>query len=681
MLNLTSKVKNDNPLTGRTFRVTMASFFLANIMTVLGTVIDGFVIGNTMDDNSIAAAGFVSPAIILFAFVGATVGIGFQSGSVSSLCRGDAEAAGRALAETLILGLGISFILMVLTLVSPESFVRFLGVGEGSTLAPYCAEYLRGIAFGIPAMTAMAVLTRGLHVDGNEKVALLSVGVMAASNILGDIVCAGILHTGLFGITVGTSISYYAAVAVLLLYYKRPNALVRPVIKGISLREMLQVNNSGMGGGVLSVVTGLSLFLRAEILNAAISTFDVEEIGFQAYNVQVQVNYVVNAFQASMIAMMFLLGPLCKAEEDRVNFKKVVAQIIRYDLVITVVMSIVVFCFAGGLAWLYLGDTNEAALAVSARALRACAVGFVFQMIVLLFANYIQLFGHYILSALIIITSNVIATLYGAAFGAEAAKMESGNIVVWLFGGISVCHILMVILLPLIIPFVNRRLRGKDWWWMIPKPFGTLPENELREVITGEDEVVPFSKKAWKFCIEKGYTERTAYLTALAIEEMAMHILQNGFKSDDKDHILSIRLVHKDEELILRFRDDCKRSDPRKQYEMLFKDGDEVSMIGLKMIMLQAKEISYTSLLNLNNLIIQVDTSETPVNTSEDGNRGSGGSPSAHDECEDDGKDAEGNKAAESDGIGAGRRIDDAAQIRSDESGEDELGAAESEVR
>lgn len=667
MPNLRSKVKTDHPLTGRTFRVTLASYFIANIMTVLGTVIDGFVIGNTMDENSIAATGFVSPAIILFAFVGTTVGISFQTGSVRCLCRGDAEAAGRALVETLMLGVGISFILMVLALASPESFVRFLGVGEGSTLDPYCAEYLRGIAFGIPAMTAMAVLTRGLHVDGNEKVALLSVGVMAASNILGDIVCAGILHTGLFGITIGTSISYYAAVAVLLLYYKRPDALVRLVIKGITLREALRVNNIGMWGGVLSAVTGLSLFLRAEILNAAISIFEVEEIGFQAYNVQVQVNYVVNAFQVSMIAMMFLLGHLCKAEEDRVNFKKVMAQIIRYDLIITVVMSIVVFCFADGLAWLYLGNTSEAALTASAGTLRACAVGFIFQMIVLLFANYIQLFGHFILSALIIVTSNVIATLYGAAFGAEAAKMASENVVVWMFGGISVCHILTAVLLPLIIPFVNRRLRGKDWWWMIPKLFGTLPEDELREVITGEDEVVPFSKKAWKFCMEKGYANRTAYLTSLAIEEMAMHILQNGFKSDDKDHILSIRLVHKDEELILRFRDDCERSDPRKQYEMLFQDGDDVSMIGLKMIMLQAKEISYTSLLNLNNLIIEIDTS--------------GGSPSAHDEGEDDSEDAEGDKAAEGNGVGTGSRIDDTAHIRTEESCEDELGAAETEVR
>ena len=129
----------------------------------------------------------------------------------------------------------------------------------------------------------------------------------------------------------------------------------------------------------------------------------------------------------------------------------------------------------------------------------------------------------------------------------------------------------------------------------------------------------------------------------------------------------SLLYYDKDEELILRFRDDCERSDPRKQYEMLFQDGDEVSMIGLKMIMLQAKEINYTSLLNLNNLIIEIDTSD--------------GSPSAHDEGENDSEDAEGDKAAEGNGVGAGSRIDDTAQIRTEESCEDELGAAETEVR
>ncbi|MBQ3370607.1 MAG: hypothetical protein IJG48_06250 [Mogibacterium sp.] len=43
---------------------------MSNIMTVLGTVIDGFVVSNMMDETARAAAGLVSPAIILFAAVG-----------------------------------------------------------------------------------------------------------------------------------------------------------------------------------------------------------------------------------------------------------------------------------------------------------------------------------------------------------------------------------------------------------------------------------------------------------------------------------------------------------------------------------------------------------------------------------------------------------------------------------
>ena len=161
------------------------------------------------------------------------------------------------------------------------------------------------------------VKARSLLENGELSVAEVAaaVGILQALSVTGALTLDAALPL-LFGITIGTSISYYAAVAVLLLYYKRPDALVRLVTKGITLRETLRVNNIGMWGGVLSVVTGLSLFLRAEILNAAISIFEVEEIGFQAYNVQVQVNYVVNAFQASMIAMMFRQGLCEHAQSD-----------------------------------------------------------------------------------------------------------------------------------------------------------------------------------------------------------------------------------------------------------------------------------------------------------------------------------------------------------------------------
>jgi hypothetical protein len=72
-------------------------------MTVLGTVIDGFVVSNMMDETARAAAGLVSPAIILFAAVGTTAGISLQVRSVRCLSGGDLDGAHRAVSETLAL--------------------------------------------------------------------------------------------------------------------------------------------------------------------------------------------------------------------------------------------------------------------------------------------------------------------------------------------------------------------------------------------------------------------------------------------------------------------------------------------------------------------------------------------------------------------------------------------------
>ena len=40
----------DNAVLRRVFRLTLDSYFAANLMTVLGSVRDGLIVGNTMDD-------------------------------------------------------------------------------------------------------------------------------------------------------------------------------------------------------------------------------------------------------------------------------------------------------------------------------------------------------------------------------------------------------------------------------------------------------------------------------------------------------------------------------------------------------------------------------------------------------------------------------------------------------
>ena len=246
-------------------------------------------------------------------------------------------------------------------------------------------------------------------------------------------------------------------------------------------------------------------------------------------------------------------------------------------------------------------------MASSVGAIRACAIGLVFQMITLLFANYIQMFGHYIISAFVIIVINFIAPLYGAGFGGETAKFISADPVIGVYAGVSVTSILVtIVLIPILVLIINRGRRGKGRLWMLPVEFGVSPENELQDTIASEQEVMEFRDRVLDFCEEKGVSKKISFLTALTVEEIALNIVQQGFMRDDKNHILDIRLVYKDGHLILRFRDDCPNFDPRKQYETIFRNDDMSRMIGARMIIAKAKDVSYTSMLDLNNLIIRI---------------------------------------------------------------------------
>ena len=114
------------------------------------------------------------------------------------------------------------------------------------------------------------------------------------------------------------------------------------------------------------------------------------------------------------------------------------------------------------------------------------------------------------------------------------------------------------------------------------------------------------SERAWQSCTDKGEPARIAYLTSLAVEEMAKNVIEHGFSKDNKKHTLSARIVHKENELIIRIRDDCKSFDPRKKYEQIYANDDPGSNYGIRMIMAEAGEVRYTSMFNLNNLLIRI---------------------------------------------------------------------------
>ena len=71
------------------------------------------------------------------------------------------------------------------------------------------------------------------------------------------------------------------------------------------------------------------------------------------------------------------------------------------------------------------------------------------------------------------------------------------------------------------------------------------------------------------------------------------------------NQVLGIRVVYKDDELVLRITDDCRAFDPKEQLKLI--DPDDVTKnIGLRMVQKLARSISYTNMLGLNVLTMKL---------------------------------------------------------------------------
>ena len=98
---------------------------------------------------------------------------------------------------------------------------------------------------------------------------------------------------------------------------------------------------------------------------------------------------------------------------------------------------------------------------------------------------------------------------------------------------------------------------------------------------------------------------RRSYYGGLAAEEMVVNVIDHGFTKDKKDHSVDVRVVCKDDEVILRIKDDCVPFNPEERNH-LTEGVDEASNIGIRMIYSIAKNIKYQNLFGLNVLTIRI---------------------------------------------------------------------------
>ena len=591
-------VKIKKGVLSKTFYITFFVYVLTAFTSVIGFLIDGAIIGQYLGVNSIAAYGIISPLVSMFALIGIVLSAGSRSRFTRLIGEGETKKAVGIFSLSLLLSLLIALFIMIITIIFANPISKMLGAsGNAANILPEAASYLIGVAIGLPAMNAVRTLNIYMTVDGNQKLSVISTVAMTVTNIILDLVVIFVIHGNMLGMGLTTSISYYVAFLILLLHFKRKNRLLNFSFKSINFKESFGIVKTGLPMGICYVGSTIRSILMNNMLAIVASSGAVA-----AYAVQRSADDFLNPVTIGIADTVALMAGILLGEHDKPQMKKLLKNSVSATFIFTLGISIIAFFLAPLFASIYIKNNPEA-LSFSIRAVRCYAIGMPFYGLNLIYMNYLQGIGKSKISSILgfVFECGLLVTI--SFIMLPMFKQEA----IWLsFPVTQILTLLICGIITLInkLKDSNKKIKVWDKALLLPDDFDVDEKDRIDISINSEEEVMDLSKAAWNFCTEHGCDDKRRYIISLAIEELGTNIIKYGFRGSKK-YSIDLRIIKKDNDYIVRIRDNCPLFDPKKQLELYSKE-DLIHHTGIRMAFSLAKEVNYVSALNLNSLLIKI---------------------------------------------------------------------------
>ena len=552
-------------------------------------LIDSIIIGQYLGVGAIAAYGLANPILLLIGAIGSALSAGVQVVCSRSLGRGSQEETneGYSTAIGMALAFSIPFMILVLLLSGPVS--RILGAREGQLFTDTRA-YVRGFIIGAPATMGALILVPFLQMAGKTGLLIASVGAMTVTDIVLDILNVTVFHGGMFGMGLASSLSYYAALLIGGAYFVSKKCFFKFSFSRIHLKKVKELAKDSvpavfnMASSVILVFVMNRILLRTGA-SAAVAAFSViSTIGNAACCITTGIGGV-----------SLTLTGIFYNEEDRTSLQVLLRELAHAALVLGAVVGIFLMFFSPNAVSLFIKEAG-ASRKMAVSGLRIYALGLIPCCLNTALKNAFQGSGRERYT-------EIISVLEGALFPILAALVLTA-----LFGTGGAWYYFFVgdmLTLAAICLFVWKKT-GKAAWkdmnvMMLSDDFSVRPNEMVEMDIRTLEDVEKASEAVFGFCRMYAKDSRICHRLAVCVEEMGANVVQHGFTKDQKEHQLSVRLMHKNGQWTLRFRDDCTAFDP---IHYIPTSPEKAEKMGIRLVMGLADEVRYTYSMSLNNLMI-----------------------------------------------------------------------------
>lgn len=455
--------------------------------------------------------------------------------------------------------------------------------------------YLLGSALGIVPLLLSQQLAAFLSLENQTRLATIASVAQIVANLALDFLFTAVMKQGVLGLGLATALSSWVFFAIQAQHFLRGKSTMKFKLKGVRLRESLDIIKIGWPGALNFGYQAL----RGVLLNVII-TAHVGVGGLSAYGA---VNTFLSVFWSiplGMAAVGRMLISVSIGEEDRQTLTDIMRVMFYRCVPLMCVVSAGLVLCAAPLAGMYYHDAADPVYQMTLWGFRIIPLSMPLSIVGLHFSAYGQAMGKKVLVQIISLLDGVLCV---AGFSALLVPLISINGVYVA----NICNGLITAAACFVYAWIcNRRFpRTMDELMVIPDGFGVGPENRLDLSVRDMAGVVTVSQQVRKFLAQANVDRERTFKAGLCLEEMAGNVIEHGFTKDNRRHSVDIRVAHKGDDLILRIKDDCVPFDPATRASMLAPE-DVSKNIGIRMVYDIADKVEYQSILGLNVLTIRI---------------------------------------------------------------------------
>ena len=561
----------DTKFAGAAYKHFLIWGICASLAITVCTIVDATLVGNLVGPMGLAVANISTPVFLLYALFGITIGVGANVHIGRLLGASDVDSANRVFHSQLCFGLIVG-ILSLFPLFFKNEYFTFLGVTE--ELYPLAEQYLTVVMWSAPVFVMYHILSVSVRTDSDPRLSAVSSAVVIMTNLTLDLLLMKVFKWGIVGASASLCIAETLGILVLLTHFLRKRRLLKLRLAFPKPSEIGNFVYNGFGMGSASIFGAIVML----VFNTLLLRYGGESgaLYVAIYGVIYTISTIPSAVFDGASGALSTVTAFFVGESDTDGIFAVLKKALTVAVIGGGILAFLCGIFSDSLVCFF-GIKEASAIESASAAMRIFAFSIVFTGVNMVITAFWQSIERAKFAGVMSVIRNCILLL-----ATGMVLIPKANII-----GLSISYICTEALCTLMIIGVLIFHPSKKY---VTEKYGVTGksfersyriETESMEQISGDLEAV---------CEDWEIGMKQAFVINFICEELLLNVIKfglNNVESPQKEYYISIKLMERENDYVLRIRDNVSLYNP---FESA---GDEIDAGVLKLIQKKTKYCEY----------------------------------------------------------------------------------------